>query len=230
MATCLDSINRDVPFMLDEEWLLERLHCSRAHLLFQRSIELYGQYVDAFAPACLLRVHEIGNRTSGSVEVGGCIFTSKVAAHQLQDVKQVFVYLATCGRSIGDLINLTADQLDRYLLDNLAYAAYLQAMQAVSHELQHRFGLKKYRILCPGSVPDWSVGQVKLLFRLLDGLYQQLDLRVLDSGMIDPIKSTAGLIYGTEDSFESCAICSRRICEGRRVPFDPLLHKSMTEL
>jgi hypothetical protein len=64
----------------------------------------------------------------------------------------------------------------------------------------------------------------------MDGLYQGLDVSVLSSGLIDPLKSTSGIFYASDEEFESCAICPRGNCETRQMPFDEDLHDRMVNL
>jgi hypothetical protein len=38
---------------------------------------------------------------------------------------------------------------------------------------------------------------------------------------MQPTKSASGIRYPTEVAFESCQLCPREICVGRRAPFTP---------
>jgi hypothetical protein len=38
-----------------------------------------------------------------------------------------------------------------------------------------------------------------------------------------PNKSVSGLLYPSEDGFQSCQLCHREGCPNRRAPFDPHL-------
>ena len=119
------------------------------------------------------------------------------------------------------------DLLDKYLLGEVAYLAYVRAMQALSEDTERVLGIERYVQLCPGSVYDWSVSDVKDIFALMDGLYQKLNVRVLDSGMIEPIKSVSGIFYATEEEFASCAICPRANCDNRVMEYDEELHHQL---
>jgi len=36
-----------------------------------------------------------------------------------------------------------------------------------------------------------------------------------------PVKSVSGIMFPTEMSFESCGLCPREVCPGRRAAYDP---------
>ena len=46
-----------------------------------------------------------------------------------------------------------------------------------------------------------------------------------DTFLMVPIKSVSGIFFPTEVSFESCQLCPRENCIGRRAPYDPALVK-----
>jgi hypothetical protein len=44
-----------------------------------------------------------------------------------------------------------------------------------------------------------------------------------DSFLMVPTKSVSGIVFPTEVSFESCRLCPRSDCPGRRAKYDPNL-------
>jgi hypothetical protein len=47
----------------------------------------------------------------------------------------------------------------------------------------------------------------------------------MDSLMMDPVQSISGIIFPTETSFESCQLCPRENCPGRRAAYDKNLYE-----
>jgi hypothetical protein len=45
-----------------------------------------------------------------------------------------------------------------------------------------------------------------------------------DSLLMVPAKSVSGVRFPTEESFESCQLCSRENCPGRRASYDDTLY------
>ena len=221
----------EIDFVCDEKVLLERLHCEDTDAEpFVRALELLEEARPYLNPAFAVKEFAIERHQTEGITVKGCFFNSKIVANKLQSEKNVFAYIATCGRQICEFIKTKEDILDEYLLDQIAYLSYLQAMEKMSLEIENLFGIEKHIRLCPGSVIDWSVADVKKIFTLMDGLYQDLDVSVMPSGLIDPLKSTSGLFYPTDEEFESCEICPRAVCENRKAPFDGDLHDEMVNL
>jgi hypothetical protein len=49
-------------------------------------------------------------------------------------------------------------------------------------------------------------------------------VRLTDSCLMMPTKSVSGIRFPTETSFESCQLCPRDDCPGRRAPYDSGLY------
>lgn len=225
--TVCSLVVRDLPFTLDQKALQRQLHCGEDDEPFRRALELYEAAAPRIHPGLVLARFPVEEATQSGVRVGGRFFQSRVIAKKLREEPEVLLFLATCGRELGEYIAACADPLDSYLLDQIAYLAYQCASEQVSALAEREFGIARHVRLCPGSIIDWSVGDVLGIFALLDGLHQQLGVRVLSSGLIDPLKSTSGLLYETQEEFESCAICPRAGCENRKLPFDEDLQQAM---
>ena len=223
-------LRADIEFSLDEEALLGRLHCERDDEPFTRALELLEEARPMMRPAFAVREVPIEKTEPSGFTAGGQFFRSKIASLKLKDEKTAFVYVATCGREISDYAEGIKDDLDQYLADTLAYMCYLRGIEAMAADLEKDWDFKRYISLCPGSIIDWSVSDVRKIFVLMEGLCQKLGARVLDSGMIDPIKSTSGFFYPSADEFESCAICPRANCPNRKAPFDEEMHNEMANL
>jgi len=223
-----DLLRVDIPFVFDEKIMQGLLHCAGNSRPYLRCLALLEQARPLLAPAFAVRRFSAGDLTDEGIRIGGVSFCGKVLADKLKQAENIYAYFATCGRDIARLIQKTANYLDRYLLDQLAYMAYLQAMDQLAIQAESVFGVKRLTRLCAGSVVDWNVDEIKKIFILLDGLYQVLGAEVWDSGLIYPLKSTAGFFYDTDMAFESCTICPMLACETRRAPFDQTRWVQMT--
>ncbi len=75
-----------------------------------------------------------------------------------------------------------------------------------------------------GAGDDWPITQQKELFSLFGGrekVEELIGVRLTDSFLMVPIKSVSGIFFPTEIRFESCQICPREQCIGRRAAYDP---------
>ena len=77
--------------------------------------------------------------------------------------------------------------------------------------------------MAPGSLADWPITQQQQLFSLFGDVEAKIGVRLTDSFLMLPMKSVSGVYFPTETSFESCRLCPRKVCPGRRAPYDPKL-------
>ncbi len=50
-----------------------------------------------------------------------------------------------------------------------------------------------------------------------------------DSCLMIPIKSVSGIFFPNADKFESCQLCEREHCQGRRAPYSEELVRKYEE-
>ena len=74
--------------------------------------------------------------------------------------------------------------------------------------------------MSPGSLSDWPITQQRQLFSLLGDVRGAIGVELTDSFLMVPIKSLSAMIFPTEANFESCRLCQREDCPGRRAPYD----------
>ena len=61
---------------------------------------------------------------------------------------------------------------------------------------------------------------------LLHGQENAIGVCLTDSMLMVPNKSVSGIRFPTEAAFESCQLCPRQGCPGRRAVYDPDLYDS----
>ena len=78
--------------------------------------------------------------------------------------------------------------------------------------------------MSPGSLADWQLTQQAALFRILDDLPERIGVRLTDSMLMIPTKSISGVRFALDWDFESCQLCPRQGCPGRRADYDETLY------
>ena len=78
--------------------------------------------------------------------------------------------------------------------------------------------------MSPGSLADWPLEQQRALFAVLGDTEGLIGVRLAESCLMIPTKSVSGMRFPTETSFESCQLCPRAVCPGRRAPYDKGLY------
>jgi len=213
----------DMPFEADAEAILEELRLPPESSYADEVREAIVQGLEVARPKAAYRVAYIEEKTERSVRLDGVVFTSRVLRVNLDEAQRVFAYVATCGRELAGYADGLDDPLSRFALDTLMRKALGTASGAVRKTVVERFALGKFAAMSPGSLADWPVEQQRALFALLGDVRSAIGVELTESCLMVPVKSHSGIIFPTEVRFESCQLCPREECEGRRAPYDPSL-------
>jgi hypothetical protein len=176
-------------------------------------------------PKAVFDVAYIENKNGDSMEIGGVKFNSRVLRINLDKVERVFPYIVTCGRELDEIDIPSTDFIKGYFLDQIKETAVVLARQYVEGYLKKRYALGQLSQMAPGAGAgdDWPITQQKELFSLFGGrekVEELIGVRLTDSFLMVPIKSVSGIFFPTEIRFESCQICPREQCIGRRAPYN----------
>ncbi len=174
-------------------------------------------------PKAIVDTCYVGSRTNNTVEFGGVELTSRVLAVNLEDAHRVFPYIATCGRELDEIAGVEGDPIKEYWLDEMRIIALGAASAAVREHIERNYRPGKMSSMSPGSLEDWPITQQEQLFSVFGDVQEKIGVRLTDSYLMVPIKSVSGLHFPTEISFESCQLCPREGCPGRRAPYDERL-------
>lgn len=176
-------------------------------------------------PKALYRVAYIEEKKDEQVLIEGITFTSRVLRVNLEKAHRVFPYIATCGKELEEWSKKFEDLLDRYLVDAIKEKALRVALDFLYNDLIARFQPGKLSRMNPGALPDWPLPEQAPLFALLKEGPSLIEVKLNESFLMIPIKSVSGIWFPTEESFESCRLCSRENCPGRRAAFVPGLYE-----
>ena len=99
-------------------------------------------------------------------------------------------------------------------------------MRALGHHLSTCYDLGRTATMAPGSLADWPIREQRPLFRILGDPLTAVGVELTDSFLMIPNKSVSGIRFPTEERFESCQLCPREGCPGRRAAYDPDLYES----
>jgi len=213
----------NIPFEPDVDGLLSSLHIDPDDEDAGRVRELAGQAADIARPKALYRQAYVDARGDNHVVVDGIWLTSRVLRVNLEDVHRVFPHVVTCGTELDEWSNSLEDMIERYWADRIKEMALGAATSAFLTHLDKRFRPGKTAVMDPGSLEDWPLAQQGQLFSILGDVRELIGVELTDSFLMIPIKSMSGLRFPTEVDFESCRLCEREDCPGRRAPYDPEL-------
>lgn len=176
-------------------------------------------------PKAAFQVGYIDSKNEDSVSINGIPFNSRVLRVNLEEAHRVFFYLATCGTELEEWSKSIDDMLQQYWADALKEMALRSAWRALNAYLKEQFQLEKTSAMAPGSLEDWPITEQRKLFDLMGGLDERIGVRLTDSFLMLPVKSISGVRFTTQNRFESCQLCPRENCPGRRAPYKKDLYQ-----
>jgi hypothetical protein len=176
-------------------------------------------------PKAFYRIAYVEDRGDETVVVDGVTLTSRVLRVNLEEAHRVFVYVATCGVELDEWANAVDDPLHRYWTEGIKEMAVRSARQTINRDLADRYRPGRTSHMSPGSLADWPIREQRGVFALLGDSADAVGVRLTDSLLMVPNKSVSGISFPTEESFESCQLCPREDCPGRRAPYEPDLYE-----
>lgn len=216
---------------LGAETVLPRLRVSPEGPEAPEAERLLAQARETANPKGIYEVCYVGQKSTDAVELGGVVFTSRVLRVNLAEAHRVFPYIATCGVELDELEReVDGDPLRQYWLDEIRILALRAASAAVRERIEERYRPGEMSAMSPGSLEDWPISQQRELFSVFGDVEAKIGVRLTDSSLMVPLKSLSGVYFPTELRFESCRLCPRESCPGRRAPYDPhLWHERYAE-
>jgi len=214
----------NIPVTLEPERVIQRL---RVRNQSQTIMEMVGELIDAVLPVArpkaIYALAGVDNQQEDTVDIDGVRFTSKVLRVNLDGINRVFPYVATCGREVDEIEVAPGDVLKAYSLDIIKMMVLGSAIKHLSEYLERRYRPGQMSHMNPGSLPDWPLDQQEQLFSVLGDVEAAVGVTLTEGMLMVPTKSSSGIYFPTEVRFESCQLCPREDCVGRRVPYDPAL-------
>ena len=179
-------------------------------------------------PKVLYRESYVENISGKCVTIDNVDFESEVLAKNLAGIHKVFAYVCTCGTEVDDWSHtqMPGDYVVSLWLDMIKEMFLFEASEYFRNYLKSALQTEKFSSVNPGSgdVDNWPISQQTRLFSMIGDVKGQIGVTLNDSFLMNPIKSTSGLIFQSETEFVNCALCRRENCVGRRAAFDAALY------
>lgn len=210
----------EIPLQIDLRNLMHKLRIREGSRYADELAALVEEAQKIGRPRGLYRVAFIESRGEDWVTVDGVRFTSRVLRVNLEHTHRVFAFVATCGSELAEWSGKIKDMLRRYWSDAICEAALRTALQALHEHIEATFNPGQSSSMAPGSLPDWPIEEQRPLFKLLGDPEREIGVRLSESLLMIPTKSVSGLRFATRENFESCMLCPRPNCPGRRAPYD----------
>ena len=222
----MNSLTMDnIPFRMDIGQLHRSLRIKEGSEFIGRLNLLTDQAQAIGRPKAHYEVVYVESRGEDHIMIDGVRLTSRVLKVNLEKAHRVFPFVATSGTELEEWSNSFDDLLEKYWADAIKESALRVAVEHLTERLIERFQPGKISRMNPGSLPDWPLTEQGPLFKLLGKGPEAVGVKLTESYLMIPVKSVSGIWFPTEESFESCQLCSREKCPGRRAPHDPSLYE-----
>ncbi len=215
----------NVPFQIDLVRLLEECRVREGGSHAQTLEQLARDAVAVARPKAHYRMAFIDAKADDTVQVNGVTLESRVLRVNLESAHRVFVYVATCGTELDAWSTSVHGLLERYWADTVKEMALRSALEALGDDITRRYHPGQTSTMSPGSLGDWPLEEQRSLFALVGNVHDTIGVQLTESLLMVPTKSVSGIRFPTEESFESCRLCPRQNCPGRRARYDEGLYE-----
>ncbi|NLG26109.1 MAG: vitamin B12 dependent methionine synthase [Clostridiales bacterium] len=213
------SILDDLSFSLDAKALCEKLKLTDD--LAEEFFELFDTASAIARPRMAYCRCDIELLDDNRVRVGDMAFKSRILRVNMDDVKQAFPYVATCGRELHDLAESKDDPLEKYWVLTIAETVLYEGLNTALAAIRATEGTGTLYAMNPGSLPDWPLSEQRPLFHLLGDVMGTIGVELTESCLMMPVKSVSGLMFESRIHYTNCALCPRDGCPNRREPYQP---------
>ena len=218
-------ILNEIPFSLDAASVMKQLHLEPESDDAKDFLRLMDVARKVGKPKAVYTEVFVEGRFDDTVKVGGVSFTSRTLSRNLASSERIFPLIATCGHEMDEAFPARGDMLQEFWWDVIKTHLLGAANRWIDEHLHRKFRLGKTAIMRPGSgdASLWPIEQQKALFALLGNVEQAIGVRLTDSCLMVPNKTTSGILFPAEVDFRSCEVCHRETCPSRHAPFNQQL-------
>lgn len=214
----------DIPFKIKTESLMKRLRIEKGSSHEDDFMRLVEEALTIGKPKALYKVVYIDSKSDDHVVIDGVTLKSRVLRVNLEEVHRVFPFVATCGKELEDWARSMDDILLRFWAESINEVVIRLAVKAMDENIDEQYRPGDRSRMTPGSLPDWPIEEQQTLFKILGNTKDTIGVYLTDGLMMIPTKSVSGISFPTEWDFESCQLCPREKCPGRRAPYDKDLY------
>lgn len=221
----------DIPFTLNAAPFFDEYKIQPGTVLGKKLESLIHE-VRAWAhPKALYKISCIDKKDGDTVIVDGVVFASLALRKNLEPVERVFPYIATCGTEVDRIEIVQTDTLMNFWLYQLKGRLLEAAVTYLNRHIDKNYKTGNLSSMNPGSGDEavWPIAQQRDLFSIFNGADSRIGVRLTDASVLIPETSLMGIIFPAKVDFQSCQLCHREKCRGRKAPFDKEVWKSVYE-
>lgn len=219
-----------IPFAVDLPALAKGLRIKSDSSLFDELAVLAEEAEKIAQPKAVFHLADVEAKDDEDININGTWFTSRVLSINLEGVYRVFPFVTTCGLELDEWSKSKTDVLTQFWTESIKGMALGTAYLALDQAIKENYSTGNLSAMTPGSLPDWPITEQRALFGMIGDTAAKIGVTLKDSLLLVPIHSGSGIMFPSEVNFQSCQLCFRGKCPGRRSPFDKALYKEKFKL
>lgn len=165
-------------------------------------------------PGAIIKWANVDRVEDDETTIEGVTFRSRVVADKLRSTPRVFLSVATAGDGLERSGQFDGDPF----VNTYDGALLFHTSRYMIRYMKEQFGFDGSATLNPGSLPDWPIINNFALFDII-GNVDEIGVSLNEAGYIKPWNSGSH-IHFSGDGFQSCSLCKKFDCVGRRVRFN----------
>lgn len=214
----IETVLDNIPFEINESQFLSELKLFEDSSEADEAIQLLKEACSVAKPKAVYIESFVDSRTEDTVIIDGVSFRSRLLSANTESVHRLFPYIATCGTEIEQWASNITDPLNAYYADMIMQLALKSAVNELVKHLTYKKLHGKLSCMNPGSLEDWPISEQKKLFSLFT---DAIGVKLTDSFLMIPVKSSSGIYFTSDKKFENCELCPRENCPSRRAAYRP---------
>ncbi|HSR13005.1 MAG TPA: vitamin B12 dependent-methionine synthase activation domain-containing protein [Thermodesulfobacteriota bacterium] len=213
-----------VPFQIDMAELKGRLRMKEGSPMTEKLEDMVREAQGFARPKACFGPAFIESKDEAGLVIEGLRFSSRVMRVNMDKVFRVFPYVATCGPELEQWSKSVDGMLEQFWAEGIKESAVRWTVRYLNGHLAEKYQTGPLSRMSPGSLPDWPLSEQQPLFTVLNPGPSRIGVQLKESFLMTPVKSVSGIFFPAEERFESCMLCQRENCPGRRAPYDPGLY------
>jgi len=214
----------NIPFNVNIELLMKRIRLKKDNSHADDFRHLVEEAQAIARPKAMYRPVYIESKDDDHVVLEGVSLKSRILKVNLENAYRVFPFVTTCGVELEDWARAKEDMLLRFWAERIKETALHSAIGLFNKYVSEEFSIEKKSTMTPGSLEDWPIEEQRALFEIVGNTKDAIGVELTESLMMKPVHSVSGILFPTEVNFESCQLCQREKCPGRRAPYDEDLY------
>jgi len=212
---------KDIPFTPDIEKIRRRLHVYASETETESVIKKYLEKSRETAkPKAIYSTGKIDKINGEHIIISSTPFQSILLKNNIENAEYLFPYLATAGKELDTIKVETENRIESDCLNLIKESALVSAVNYLQKIIKQTLNLPFLLSIDPGDFENWPRSERAQVLSLFGDNVKNIDVTLNKKHEFVPEWTRCGFLYNTEIKIESCQVCCKEPCMGRRMRFN----------